>query len=121
MPDGEGDINIMSRARKRRLRQIRRNRRIASVFALVIMAFSVSILFHNFSVQAKQRPAAYKYFTDIRVESGDTLWSIAQEYMTEEYRTPADYIHEIMELNNIGCEIQYGQYLTIPYYSEKLK
>lgn len=110
----------MSRTKRKKLRQIQRNRRIASVFALVIMTFSVSILFHNFSVHA-EKPVPYKYYTDIRVGRGDTLWGIAQQYMTDEYKNPAAFIREIKEINNIGSEIQYGQYLTIPYYSDELK
>lgn len=110
----------MSRARKRRIRQIQRNRRLASVFMLVMMTFSISILCNNFSVRA-ERPTAYKYYTDICVECGDTLWSIAQEHMTKEYKSIASYIREVQEINHIGSVIQYGQHLTIPYYSEELK
>lgn len=110
----------MSRARKRRIRQIQRNRRIASVFMLVVISFSISILCNNFSARA-ERPATYKYYTDIYVESGDTLWSIAEKYMTDEYKNTASYIREVQEINNIGSVIQYGQHLTVPYYSEELK
>lgn len=110
----------MSRARKRRIRQIRRNRRIAAVLFLVLTALNISMLGYTLSVKA-EKPETYKYYTDIRVKSGETLWDIAMEYMTEEYRSPSDYIREVKQINNIGEQIQYGQYLTIPYYSELQK
>lgn len=87
---------------------------------LVVMALNVSVLGHTFSVRA-EKPDTYKYYTDIRVESGDTLWDIAMEYMTEEYSSPAAYIREVKKINNIGEQIRYGQYLTVPYYSEEKK
>ncbi|MGI6018507.1 MAG: LysM peptidoglycan-binding domain-containing protein [Marvinbryantia sp.] len=110
----------MSRARKKRIRQIRRNRRIAAVLFLVLTALNISMLGHTLSVNA-EKPETYKYYTDIRVKSGETLWDIAMEYMTEEYSTPSDYIREVKRINNIGEQIQYGQYLTVPYYSEVQK
>lgn len=110
----------MSRARKRRIRQIRRNRRIAAVLFLVLMSLNISVVGHTLSVGA-EKPQTYKYYTEIRVGSGETLWDIAMEYMTDEYRSPAAYIREVKKINNIGEQIQYGQYLTIPYYSEVKK
>ena len=51
------------------------------------------------------------------MENGDTLWDIAAEHITEEYRSINEYIREIKEINHLGATLQYGQVLTIPYYS----
>lgn len=110
----------MSSARKRRARQMKRNRRIAAVLFLVLTSLNISVIGHTLSVKA-EKPETYKYYTDIRVERGETLWDIAMEYMTEEYSSPSAYIREVKKINNIGEQIQYGQYLTIPYYSEVQK
>ena len=113
----------MSRARKQRIlqrRRIQRNRRIATICAMVVMSLTVSILFHNFGAQA-ERPQNYKYYTEVCVESGDTLWDIAMEHMTEEYRSVNEYIREIKKINHLGATLQYGQILTIPYYSDERK
>ena len=68
-------------------------------------------------VQAENRPKAptYKYYTSIQVESGDTLWEIAEEYRTEEY--------EDMKENNhlTSSHITDGMYLCIPYYTTEYK
>lgn len=113
----------MSRSRKQRIlqkRRIQRNRRIASICAMVVMSLSISILFHNFGAQA-ERPQTHKYYTEVCVENGDTLWDIAMEHMTEEYRSVNEYIREIKKINHLGATLQYGQILTIPYYSDEKK
>lgn len=108
----------MSRAAKMRIRrrQIQRNRRVALACCILIIFFaSGSILFHNFHAQAK-KTVGNKYYTDIRVQSGQTLWDIAMEYMTDEYDSPSEYIREVQKINHVGEQLQYGQYLTVPYY-----
>ena len=59
-----------------------------------------------------------KYYTSIRIEQGDTLWGIADRYMTDEYKDRDAYIREVCEMNLISeDEIHAGQYLTVPYYA----
>lgn len=59
-----------------------------------------------------------KYYTTIEIESGDTLWSIAQEYRTSEYRSLQAYIDEVKQINGLaGDNITTGCYLTVPYYA----
>lgn len=64
----------------------------------------------------------YKYFTSIEIEAGSSLWDIAQEYMTEEYDSPEEYIEEVKQINHMSDDLVYeGSYLCIPYYSSELK
>ena len=75
-------------------------------------------------VQAENRPKAptYKYYTSIQVESGDTLWEIAEEYRTEEYEDINSYIEEVKEINHLtSSQITDGMYLCIPYYTTEDK
>ena len=61
-----------------------------------------------------------KYFTSIEIEEGDTLWEIAGEYMTPEYRNRQEYINEVRKMNNItGSTILAGSRLFIPYYAQE--
>ena len=61
-----------------------------------------------------------KYFTSYVVEKGDTLWDIAQAYMTEEYDTAHIYIKEVMESNHLeSTGIMEGQMLILPYYADE--
>ena len=49
------------------------------------------------------------------IEPGDTLWSIAHEYITPEYNGIEEYIAELRRLNHLdGDEIHAGRYLAVP-------
>lgn len=106
---------------------VSRNRRIVvrkQKIALVSIAFiALAIIICTFlsgaiRTQAAPSEISYKYYTSIEVQSGDTLWSIASDHITEEYRDMNAYIDEVCSINKISQdEIHAGQYLTIPYYS----
>jgi hypothetical protein len=64
----------------------------------------------------------YKYYTNVYVERGDSLWSIANKYMTTEYKNQDDYIEEVMEINHLASmDITHGSNLYVPYYSKEHK
>ena len=85
---------------------------------LLISMILLSILLGTTIVNASDTGQPVKYYTSIEVQSGDTLWSIASDHITEEYRDMNAYIDEVCSINKISQnEIHAGQYLTIPYYS----
>lgn len=106
---------------------VSRNRRIVvrkQKIALVSIAFiALAIIICTFlsgaiRTQAAPSEISCKYYTSIEVQSGDTLWSIASDHITEEYHDMNAYIDEVCSINKISQdEIHAGQYLTIPYYS----
>ena len=52
------------------------------------------------------------------IKDNDTLWSIAEEYYTSEYKDINHYIDVIMKANNLSdTTIHSGNFLIIPYYS----
>ena len=110
----------MSRTKKLRRKQIKRNRRISLCMSILSVSFLLAIFFCNFQVVA-EKPAAFKYYTEVRVDRGDTLWSIADRFMSEEYTSRRAYVSEIQKINNLGCELQYGQKILVTYYSEDKK
>jgi LysM repeat protein len=58
----------------------------------------------------------------IRVESGDTLWTIADEYIDGFNIDKDDYIKEICKINEISKnDIHAGDYIVVPYYSQDEK
>ena len=60
-----------------------------------------------------------KYFKTITIESGDTLWSIAKEYKSGDYKTTRDYVEELITMNNLHSDrITTGQKLIVAYYAK---
>ena len=110
----------MSKQKKLRRKQIRRNRQISLCISILSVCFLLIIISCNFKVTA-EKPAIYKYYTEVRVDRGDTLWSIADRFMTEEDTYRRAYLREIQQINNLGCELQYGKRILVPYYSEEVK
>lgn len=63
--------------------------------------------------------ATKKYYMSVVVEAGDSLYSIAKKYYSEDYESIEKYILEIKKVNRIRSDyICQGSYLTIPYYGE---
>lgn len=59
-----------------------------------------------------------KYFKCIEVSVDDTLWSIAEDNISEEYSSIDDYINEVKNINGlISDKIYSGATLIVPYYS----
>ena len=89
-----------------------------SVLTAAALIIICSMLSGTIRAQAAPTEPSYKYYTSIRIQKGDTLWSIAGSYMTVEYEDIDAYIREICALTHIeDSEIHYGQYITVPYYS----
>lgn len=98
------------------------------LFAVITLLFvSLGVLFgSSLSAAAKSNAAnsrtAFKYYTSIQVEAGDSLWSIAEKYASPEFDTRESYIEEIAALNSLSDKtIHAGEYLTVPYYSYDYK
>ncbi|MDO4332105.1 MAG: LysM peptidoglycan-binding domain-containing protein [Eubacteriales bacterium] len=110
------------RNRIRRIRQLRRR----MIFSFIILCFSAmtGILGCSFlsKAQADGAEISYKYFTSVRIEPGDTLYSIAQEHADEHYSSTDAYIEEVCRTNHLtSTEICAGDYLIIPYYSSEFR
>ncbi len=85
-------------------------------FIAVVMIFS--IMFSTINAQAAPAEITNKYYTSIQIHSGDTLWGIASEYITDDYSDMNEYMNEICSINHISRdEIKTGEYIIIPYYA----
>ena len=83
---------------------------ISITIMLLIIIFSISILFKGTYVESSSRTTYYA----ITVEPGDTLWSIAGKY-NDEKADIRRFIYEISVLNNLETsELMAGQQLLIP-------
>lgn len=91
------------------------------IFVLVL-SFAVGSFNSSDAKAANSDPAKVKYYKSIQIEAGDSLWSIAKEYMNENYDSIYHYIDELLILNQLdeqsADQIQEGGYLTVAYYAE---
>jgi hypothetical protein len=94
-------------------------------YKLFIGGIALVLLFGVFmagSFSRNDRVAAsthnQKYFKCIDIGTEDSLWSIADTYITEEYSSMEAYIDEVKSINNLNSDIIYsGATLVIPYYA----
>ena len=68
----------------------------------------------------ESRSKAYnRYYTNIEIKEGDTLWSIASQYSKNSGMSIQEYIREIKAMNHKGSDrINAGDSLAIVYFRE---
>lgn len=110
------------RIAKNKIKRIRivRGQRIALVTIIAILASLIIFLTLSLGIQAHSENMRYKYYTQITVNHGDTLESIACRYITEEYENLDNYINEVCNINHLEDKDQViaGESLIVPYYSD---
>lgn len=101
----------------------RRNTVVGIGLTLCLIIF-LAIIFGSFLSRAKNKEedvTYYKYYTNIEIQPGDTLWDLADDYL-EHYDSKEAYIQEVSQLNSIrNGKIISGQNLIMPYYSTEYK
>ena len=67
-------------------------------FMLGLMVLTVivigSVLLGTIRTQAAPAEPSYKYYTSIQIQKGDTLWNIADEYITDDYDSMDEYMEK---------------------------
>lgn len=62
-------------------------------------------------------PLLEKYYTSIEIRNGDSLWSIADQYVENSGMSTAQYVQELKNINRLGEDtIHSGRYLTVAYF-----
>ena len=94
---------------------------VSFLISLAVIAVALFIiLFTNGNVAKADGDAASpreRYYETITIKAGDSLWSIASEYRTGEYKDNNEYIDDLMFVNNLDSEfITAGQNLIIIRY-----
>ncbi|MGB4658520.1 MAG: LysM peptidoglycan-binding domain-containing protein [Mobilitalea sp.] len=89
---------------------------------LLVCLITFSVLFLSKTATAEGSNDRIKLVTSVEIEKGDTLWSIASEYVTYEYSDMNEYIDEIIDSNNLPDDtIHAGNYIVVSYYANDLR
>ena len=96
---------------------IARNRRIMLLIA-IICSILFAFIFSTTRVAAENSKPVNKYYTSYEIQPGDTLWTIADQFMNAEYSDKTAFIDEIKSINHIsGDNITAGSYIVVEYYA----
>lgn len=105
---------------KKRVSRNSVKKRFRRVFTGIVLMLVICVSFGAFLVSAHEKTSAdktvYKYYKSIQIQSGDTLWAIAEDTMTNDYNSVAEYVQVLKDMNNLNSDdIQAGQNLIIAY------
>ena len=89
------------------------------LFAVIFAVFTIGCIVSKSQECVASTKPEDKYFTNIIIDKGDTLWDVASEYMDEEhYDSIYDYMNELRTMNNLKSDTLYeGQSFVITYYA----
>lgn len=90
-----------------------------AALVLVMVALFLLVLFvlPERTASAGNSTGGRYCITSVQIEAGDSLWSLATEYYTEEFVSIPEYIKEIKRMNGLSSDTLYaGSYLLIPQY-----
>ncbi len=112
-------MRVNNRDMARTARRTKRNTRIkAQLLFVAITLFMISITSIGFLSQATDTTSAKieTSYKSIRIESGDCLWTIAEQYKLTESTSTQEFVDELMFLNNMSTHtIQTGDHIVVPY------
>lgn len=111
---------------KRKKAKIRRKVKVFFILPILLVVLAGTIYCGGVLSSAhgnlEEDPVGFKYYKSIEIKQGDTLWGIANKYMTDEYDSPQEYIDEIKELNGLTSDnLQESKHLLIAYYDTSFK
>lgn len=91
-----------------------------SVITILLLSFLILGILGNLTTRAFASASVdnkEKVLVCVEIKKGDTLWSIAKQYYTDEFQGIGAYIKEIKKSNGLMNDtIHTGQYLIVPFY-----
>lgn len=108
----------------KRERTVRFQKRFIAIAGILIISLAIILgtSIRAFASSHNEKKQIYKYYTSVEVESGDTLWSLADNYIAQYNIDKTDYISEVCSLNQLqDGQIHAGQHIIVAYYSTELK
>ena len=103
-------------------RRLENSKRLGFCYAAaftVLLAVLIACMGATIKVKAEEENLKKeKIVSVVSVEEGDTIWSIAAEFYTEDYHDINELVDEIMHCNGISEEIRIGQNIFVPHYRQ---
>lgn len=91
--------------------------RLFVVLGIVVCLFIAFIIFSN-KADAEDSREIYTYYTSYEIQPGDTLWTIADQFMGPDFTDKTTFIDNIKRLNHMSTDsITAGNHLVIEYSS----
>lgn len=92
-----------------------------AVAAAIVLILIITVFFTGRQAKAgdlDQNTNAGKYYTSYEVQSGDTLWTIAEAYSSGSNQSVKAYVEEVCRINHLSDanQIYAGSRICIPYY-----
>ena len=113
------------RNKLRRQRIVRRQKlALALIAAVIVFMFSFLVSTLMLDAQDNTYTPEFKYYKEVTVHAGDTMWDIACENISyEHYKDVNAYISEVCSINHLAQDstILAGESLIVPYYSTEFK
>ncbi len=91
--------------------------RIAALVVFMAVLFLIVLFVLPERTAAAGDSSSTYCITSVQIEEGDSLWSLASQYYSEEFGSITDYIKEIKRMNGLSSDMLYADnYILIPYY-----
>lgn len=115
--------NHYKTSRKKRRSVVLRKLSFTIITAVFVTIIALSVFSMSAKAKSTQGANDYKYYTSHMIMPGESLWSIAQENIDYvHYESVLAYIEEINFINGMNnSELQIGDYILIPYFSDEIK
>lgn len=108
---------------RRRARAVQVQRQVLILVSVVVTGLAI-LLGSSIRAMANspRKAEMHKYYTSIAVERGDTLWALADDYVTDGLMDREAFIAEVSRLNHLtDGQIHSGAYIVVPYYASEPK
>lgn len=119
-----GDVLYRDCSRRYRELVILRQKIILSAALAGIILFAIALFSADSSknpVAASDQESVGHYYISVEVEKGDTLWALAQRYVSDENIPIEECVGEICRLNHMtGKDLREGEYVIIPCYAKEM-
>ena len=112
-------------SKKARIRRVKLMLRgtLLTVCIIALLAICSSAILTKATTADDPEKVYYKYYAQIEIQKGDSLWSLAGEYMENgPYESRKEYMEEVAEINQLSSTTIFeGQSLIVPYYEDVYK